>query len=74
MRTYAGAEREVNYIGFTYNSSVTPGLLLNGSFHTYWDRATGVLDEIIISQHGTNVSQGYVTSIFTHYVIKETNI
>lgn len=73
-RTYAGAERDVNYIGRTYNSSVTFGLLVNGSVHIYWDRVTGVLDEMSFSQHFTNLTQGYTTHTFTQYVIQETNI
>lgn len=73
-RTYAGAEREVNYIGRTYNSSVNFGLLVNGSMHFYWDRVTGVLDELSYSQHFTNLTHGYTTNTSMQCVIKESNI
>ena len=74
MRKYAGAEREVNYVGLRQNLTAYPGYMLVQKMEMYWDRATGVLDEIAMRQKYVDVADGYVTQVYMHVVITETSI
>ena len=57
-RTYAGAQREVNYWGY-YVSNVSAVYNFTADFDIYWDKAKGVLCELSMSI-STSVSTPYL--------------
>jgi hypothetical protein len=73
VRNYAGAEREANYLGLVQNSSYS-GYLVVVEMHMYWDRATGILDELVESMQYTDLRGGYQTYELISLVMKETNV
>lgn len=73
MLSYAGMNRQVNYV--QGQSDIGPtGYIAHFSAEMYWDRAGGVLDEYILSMQFEKIPEHYLTNIFAHLVIKETNI
>lgn len=73
--SYAGAEREVNYVGFDQDGTHFPyGYRNVGDTHIYWDRATGILAELTATQSYIHVAEGYVTQMLFQCIISETNI
>lgn len=74
MRSYAGAEREVNYISVTANYSYSSNYWIAGVTHYYWDRASGILDEMIMQVRYTERDKGYMTLMDASLVMTETNI
>jgi len=79
MRTYAGAQREVNFVCHRSHLSfirLNPReeFLIDTTMYMFWDRATGVLVEANETTSVTNISEGYETKIFTQMKMKETNI
>jgi len=67
-RTYAGAQREANHIGY----HVTMSGIGTIDFDIYWDRATGILCEYSLSMSMSTM--GYTTSETMQAKIGETNL
>lgn len=66
-KTYAGAQREVDHIG--YHVSIIGTTM---DFNIYWDKAKGILCELAISMSMSIM--GYTTSQTMQMKIKETNM
>jgi len=73
-KTYAGAEREVNYVYLKMNMTFSPDLRYVGELHIYWDRTAGIIVETIQIIEYIDLAEGYVTKIFGHMILTETNI
>ncbi|MBX5327413.1 MAG: hypothetical protein ACQXXH_00955 [Candidatus Bathyarchaeia archaeon] len=73
MKTYCGAEREVNYLNLKANTTSLNYQFI-GEMHVYWDRASGIIVETIQTIEYINITEGYVTKMLGHMVITETNI
>lgn len=73
-KTYAGAEREVNYLNLKANMTISLDLRYVGELHFYWDRATGIIVETTQIIEYTDLTEGYITKIFGHMTLTETNI
>ncbi|MEM2103166.1 MAG: hypothetical protein QXM22_06610 [Candidatus Bathyarchaeia archaeon] len=75
MKTYCGAEREVNYLNLKTNTTSQDHQFIGKmDMHVYWDRASGIIVETIQTIEYINITEGYVTKMFGHMVITETNI
>jgi hypothetical protein len=74
ISAYAGSEREVNYLDLTQNTSGPMGYLAFGHMRTYWDRASGIIDEFVYEILFKKIPEGYLTSAFMHLVMSQTNI
>ncbi|MGD8546200.1 MAG: hypothetical protein PVH12_08515 [Candidatus Bathyarchaeota archaeon] len=74
-RVYAGAEREVNYLGQTsnYTESHPDSYRSISKTDAYWDRASGILCEINAYIQYTRIPEGYKTYIFSRFFLEETN-
>jgi hypothetical protein len=78
LKTYVGAEREVNSL--TQTRHLTPVYIGNHAYQgsgqaaTYWDKASGVLDEMVQDTQYTRVPEGHVTRMYLRFLIVETNI
>lgn len=73
MRTYAGASREVNYLNLSLSNPYSGYTEVEG-IEFYWDRRSGIVDEIrrdIMLENSTN---GYYTYASILMVMKETSI
>jgi hypothetical protein len=74
MRTYAGAEREVVCLEMTQDIDYIPGYRTTMELKVYWDRASGIVDEMIQSERMTKIPEGYETRFYGHMIMRETNI
>jgi hypothetical protein len=78
LRTYAGAKREVN--SWTQTRDLAPIYVGNHTYRvsgqavTYWDRASGILDEMVQDAQYARVPEGYVTRTYLRFLVVETNI
>jgi hypothetical protein len=70
-KTYAGAEREANYANLT-RDELFGSYRLTSKIETYWDRASGIIDEL--TQYARYTSGNLTTKLYGHLVMKETNI
>lgn len=70
-KTYAGAEKEVNYANLTQDMLTANGYRLTGKIEAYWDRESGLIDEL--TQNSQYVSGNLTTKLYGHLDIKETN-
>ena len=73
MRSYAGVQREVNYIHMESDISPAP-YRAHSLAEIYWDRATGILDELIKTMQYQKIPEHYLTHVFVRLLMKETNI
>lgn len=74
FRTYAGMEREVNYIGSTKNTIGPYRYEGSIQMEMYWDRLSGILTEMNQTMTYTNIPEGYVTQLWMYLELIETNI
>jgi len=81
LQTYAGSEREVNILDMVWQSTTLypgykshPGYSYTRRICSVWDRASGMLDEVVDENNYTKVSEGYETRSLMRLVIKQTNI
>lgn len=74
LRSYAGLEREVNLLHLVQNITGSFGYLATGKIRMYWDRASGIVDELVYEINYTKFPEGYVTYALIRLVIKATNI
>jgi len=74
LRMYAGMERQVNYVSVSSDAYVPPGFKANSIMEIYWDRATGIIDELLETMEYERISGHNVTRAFIHLVMTETNI
>jgi len=70
-RTYAGAQREVNYWGY-YFSNVSTMYNHTVDYDFYWDKAKGILCEFTMSM--SNASIGFTISYAMRMKINETSM
>lgn len=73
-RTYAGAEREVNYVGMLQNNTGPYGLVGLMKADVYWDRTSGIVAEMTEEINYTRQPEGYATHLYEHLAMTETNI
>ena len=74
LRTYAGAQREVNLLRLEQNTTGPYGYSATGRISVYWDRASGIVDEMVYEINYTKVPEGYETYAFVHLLMRETDI
>ena len=73
-RIYAGVEREVNLLHMEKDLDYLSGYQVTNEVMMYWDRASGIMDEMVQSIQFTKIPEGYETRVFAHMVMRETNI
>jgi len=71
IRSYAGMNRNVNYLGSSSVMNMTQ-TVINMTQTIYWDKATGILCEILMETSILNGS--YITTISNFMVMTETNM
>ncbi len=74
LKTYAGATREVNYIDMESDVDGPYGYRLISAIQAYWDRATGILDELIQYQQFISRGGDYQTETAIYLIMTETNL
>lgn len=74
LKIYAGATREVNYLDVETEIDGPYGYRLKSAIEAYWDRATGILDDICQYQQFIDPRGGYVTETVIYLVMMETNL
>lgn len=73
-RTYADAEREVNFLHMERSLDYLSGYYVTNEIMMYWDRASGIMDEMVQVMQFTKNPEGYETRLVAHIVMRETNI
>ncbi len=73
-RIYTGVEREVNLLHMEKDLDYLSGYQVTNEIMMYWDRASGIVDELVQSIRFTKIPEGYETRVFAHMVMRETNI
>ncbi len=74
IRTYAGAEREVNFLYTWYNGSGSQNHRIETETTMYWDRKTGAMAELASNVKYVELTEGYVTETSIHIFVTRTNI
>lgn len=71
---HCGVVREVNYVYQHLKYWSAPNHEADSITHMYWDKNTGFQVEANGSIYITELTEGYITDVFVHLLINETNI